>query len=114
MKKNRKNWFILGGVLLILYGGWLTYLTHRYRPYGWDKLDSLEPEGVYHLHSRFSDGRGSAEVISRTASQVGLDFIILTDHGRPNFPSLNFQGKKEGIFIFSGTGLRMLPEKSGL
>lgn len=105
MKKKRKNWFILGGVLLILYAGWLTYLTHRYRPYGWDKLDSLEPEGVYHLHSRFSDGRGSAEVISRTASQVGLDFIILTDHGRPNFPSLNFQGKKEGIFIFSGSEL---------
>ena len=47
----------------------------------------LPPEykkGVFHVHSTFSDGSGRAEEICRDARAVGLDFVILCDHGRPN------------------------------
>jgi|Deesub1362B_J571_1020462.scaffolds.fasta_scaffold00002_414 hypothetical protein len=101
----RKNCLVFGAIILAAYGLWLIYLSFRFHPYGQDTTNPLEPEGVYHLHSRFSDGRASAETITRTAAKAGLDFIILTDHGRPNFPSLSFQGKKEGIFVFSGSEL---------
>lgn len=105
MRKRRKNWLIFIASILVFYPAWLIYTAQRHPSYGRDKADPLEPEGVYHLHSRFSDGRGSAEAISRTAAKAGLDFIILTDHGRPNFSSLNFQGKKDGLFVFSGSEL---------
>jgi hypothetical protein len=41
-------------------------------------------KGVFHLHSLFSDGLGSIEEICRDARNENLDFVILTDHGRPN------------------------------
>jgi hypothetical protein len=41
-------------------------------------------KGVFHLHSLFSDGSGSIEEISRIAGALHLDFVMLTDHGRPN------------------------------
>jgi len=41
-------------------------------------------KGVFHVHSLYSDGSGSAEEICREARAVGLDFVILCDHGRPN------------------------------
>ena len=41
-------------------------------------------KGVFHLHSLFSDGSGSIEEISRAAGALHLDFVMLTDHGRPN------------------------------
>ena len=36
--------------------------------------------GAIHMHSKFSDGSGDADRIAEIASEVGLDFIILTDH----------------------------------
>lgn len=36
--------------------------------------------GAIHMHSKFSDGSGDAEKIAETANEVGLDYIILTDH----------------------------------
>ena len=36
--------------------------------------------GVVHLHSTYSDGHGSVEEIMECANQVGLDFVMLTDH----------------------------------
>ncbi|MDX1700822.1 MAG: histidinol-phosphatase, partial [Melioribacteraceae bacterium] len=32
------------------------------------------------MHSKFSDGTGDADKIAHTADEVGLDYIILTDH----------------------------------
>lgn len=37
--------------------------------------------GVYHVHSRASDGTGTAEEIAAAAGRAGLTFVILTDHG---------------------------------
>ncbi|MCE1188962.1 MAG: PHP domain-containing protein [Ignavibacteria bacterium] len=36
--------------------------------------------GAIHIHSHYSDGTGSVEEIARAASELGLDYIILTDH----------------------------------
>lgn len=47
-------------------------------------LPSYYKKGVYHLHSNFSDGSGGIEEICRAAQSQNLDFVILTDHGRPN------------------------------
>ncbi|GAB4291327.1 MAG: CehA/McbA family metallohydrolase [Ignavibacteriaceae bacterium] len=40
----------------------------------------FEYVGAIHMHSVFSDGSGEADKIAALASEVGLDFIILTDH----------------------------------
>jgi hypothetical protein len=47
-------------------------------------LPSEYKKGVFHLHSLFSDGSGSIGEIGRAAAAQKLDFVILTDHGRPN------------------------------
>lgn len=47
-------------------------------------LPSAYKKGAFHVHSLFSDGSGSSEEICRAASAQKLDFVILTDHGRPN------------------------------
>lgn len=50
-------------------------------------LPSSYIKGVYHLHSIFSDGKGTIEEITQAASSLNYDFVILTDHGRPNLQS---------------------------
>jgi hypothetical protein len=40
----------------------------------------IELTGAIHMHSVFSDGSGEAEEIARFAREVGLDYILLTDH----------------------------------
>jgi hypothetical protein len=47
-------------------------------------LPTYYKKGVFHLHSTFSDGLGNTEAIVRAAQNQKLDFVILTDHGRPN------------------------------
>ena len=37
--------------------------------------------GAYHIHSDRSDGSGSVDDIAAAAARVGLQFIIITDHG---------------------------------
>ena len=36
--------------------------------------------GAIHMHSVFSDGSGEVPQIAKSADEVGLDYIILTDH----------------------------------
>ncbi|MGE5683223.1 MAG: PHP domain-containing protein [Bacillota bacterium] len=40
----------------------------------------FEYVGAIHIHSVFSDGSGQVEEIGNFANEVGLDFLILTDH----------------------------------
>lgn len=40
----------------------------------------FEYVGAIHMHSIFSDGSGKVEDIAGIADEVGLDYIILTDH----------------------------------
>lgn len=40
----------------------------------------FEYVGAIHIHSEFSDGSGKVDEIAGFADEVGLDYIILTDH----------------------------------
>lgn len=40
----------------------------------------IEYVGALHMHSVFSDGSGEIPDIAKAASEVGLDYILLTDH----------------------------------
>ncbi len=40
----------------------------------------FEYSGVFHVHSKFSDGSGSVEEIMEAARESELDFLVLTDH----------------------------------
>jgi len=46
--------------------------------------------GVFHVHTRRSDGTGSMEDVAAAAAKAGLQFVIVTDHGdavrRPDPP----------------------------
>ncbi|MCX7974288.1 MAG: hypothetical protein N3B16_07265 [Candidatus Aminicenantes bacterium] len=61
--------------------------------------------GVFHLHTRYSDGRGQIGDLVKAARYHQLDFIILTDHGRPNYACLQSQGWREGILVLAGSEL---------
>jgi hypothetical protein len=63
----------------------------------------FEMEGVYHLHSLFSDGRRSIDSIAGIAAAQGLDFLVLTDHGNPNAEALGAQGRIDGVLVLAGT-----------
>jgi hypothetical protein len=104
-RKRRLIWLTVSA-LVLAYFLWLgfhvltfhTYLTGRWAL-------SSEIEGVYHLHSRFSDGWASLPEIADVASQLNLDFLILTDHGSPNRKSLASQGWLSHVLILAGSEL---------
>ncbi len=52
----------------------------------------FEYVGALHIHSFFSDGTGSPKEIGEIASEVGLDFIILTDHNTLRALDEGFEG----------------------
>jgi len=100
-------------VLVLVYAGWLTLQVVTFKRYGVPApAESAAPsaetprvweaEGVYHVHTRFSDGHRSADDVAAIGARAGLDFVILTDHGAPNEPSLAAQGRKSGILLLAG------------
>ena len=64
----------------------------------------VELRGAYHMHSRYSfDGKKTVEEIAAAAERAGLDFIILTDHGAPNFASFDAQRKIGRVLVIAGS-----------
>ncbi len=116
MKKSTKKIFLFSFLFIFgLYVLWLGFNILRFKTYkGYSQEDSLEVEGVYHIHSLFSDGRKSIEEIAKLAAQASLDFIILTDHGSPNYESLAAQGRKEGVVVLAGSELSVNRHLVGL
>jgi len=77
-------------------------------------LPSFYKKGVYHIHSTFSDGNGTIDQIARAAASLNYDFMILTDHGRPNVDAAtstawktfnNGKGGKNDVLVLGGTEL---------
>lgn len=66
-------------------------------------LQSYYKKGVYHLHSTFSDGTGNLEEITGAANSLGLDFLILTDHGRPNIECANSTAFYDDVLLIGGS-----------
>lgn len=52
----------------------------------------FEYAGAVHIHSIFSDGSGEVKTIAETANEVGLDFILLTDHNTLRALHEGFEG----------------------
>jgi len=104
---HKKSLGLILTVLLSLYLIWLTVHLLRFRTYtSTPDPDSIhEVTGAYHIHSAHSDGRKDVAAIAREGARAGLEFVILTDHGRPNLESLASQGWKQGTLVLAGSEL---------
>lgn len=68
-------------------------------------LEAAPPNGLvfgaYHIHTDRSDGSGSIDDVARAASEAGLQFVIVTDHGTaattPEAPSY-----RHGVLVIDG------------
>lgn len=58
--------------------------------------------GAIHMHSNFSDGSGNAGEIAEIANEVGLDFIVLTDHNTLRALQEGFEGFYGKTFMLVG------------
>jgi len=104
-KKKRIFKLILG--FLALYFLWSGYLFIRHfspKP-SQAGADPKEIVGIYHVHSTFSDGHKAPEDIVRVAARQKLDFVILTDHGHPNYASLASEGWQQNVLLLAGSEL---------
>jgi len=93
--------------LFLLYSGWFIFQVLSFQTLTGDALQvfSDEIKGVFHIHTTLSDGKKSPESIARIAADKDLDFIILTDHGNPNYESLAEEGWKNGVLVLTGSEL---------
>ncbi len=64
-------------------------------------------KGVYHVHSNFSDGKGSVDEITRAAKLAKQDFIILTDHGEPNQMCSKSTSWMNDVLLIGGSELSL-------
>lgn len=105
MRKKKILFLLLG--LAVIYSVWLGIQLLRFKTYTNPALDKtpLEIQGSYHIHTIHSDGRKPPEKIAELASRSSLDFIILTDHGAPNFASLATAGWKKEVLVLAGSEL---------
>lgn len=94
-------------VVFLIYTAWLGIGILSYKQHGSTPIqDSLhEVQGVYHIHTTHSDGTKTPGEIAKIASSAAVNFIILTDHGNPNFESLSAEGWKEGVLVLAGSEL---------
>ncbi len=102
MKKALK--FLAGTAAALLLLEFLLLLSFS-RPENPQQRDPAFVKGVYHLHSLFSDGLGDRREIAEAAGGLGLDFVILTDHGRPNLDSARSTLREAGTLLIGGSEL---------
>lgn len=62
----------------------------------------FEFSGAIHIHSVFSDGSGQADEIAKTAAEVGLDFILLSDHNTLRALHEGFEGWYDDTLMLVG------------
>jgi len=105
LKKKKLLYILLA--LVLVYAVWLGYNLLRFEKYMFpvSSAGSHEVIGAYHVHTTFSDGQKHPDKIAKRASSASLDFIILTDHGSPNYECLQSQGWKEGVLVLAGSEL---------
>ncbi len=103
MKKILRIVFVVFLIYALWLGvGMLSYKQHDSTPI----QDSFhEIQGVYHIHTTHSDGTKTPEEIAKIASFASINFIIITDHGNPNFESISAEGWKEDVLVLAGSEL---------
>ncbi|MCK4835449.1 MAG: CIA30 family protein [Candidatus Aminicenantes bacterium] len=106
--KKLKKWIKYGSLALIIFFVVALLPAFFYHPeINTYPLPSHYKKGVYHLHSNFSDGKGTIEEITRSASQLNLDFVILTDHGNPNILSSSSTSWLNDVLLIGGSELSL-------
>ncbi len=100
LKKTGKTLGFLAAAVLafVLFNGLSFQQRVNNRP-----LPSFYKKGVFHLHSTFSDGLGTVSEICRDAAGQNLDFVILTDHGRPNRESSAATAWRDGSLLIGAS-----------
>jgi predicted metal-dependent phosphoesterase TrpH len=63
----------------------------------------VEYVGAIHIHSTYSDGSGTVDEIIKTAQEVDLDFIILTDHNTLRAKTDGKEGWHKDTFLLVGS-----------
>ncbi|HEY3315245.1 MAG TPA: hypothetical protein VGL40_08245 [Bacillota bacterium] len=66
-----------------------------------------EYTGAIHVHSTYSDGRGTVPGIITAAAAAGLDFVVLTDHD--SLAGKRYEGWHGGVLLL--VGQEVSPEK---
>ena len=61
--------------------------------------------GAVHIHSIYSDGSGEVPEIASIADEVGLDFILLTDHNTLRALDENYEGWYGRTLLLAGCEL---------
>ncbi|MGB7294558.1 MAG: CehA/McbA family metallohydrolase [Candidatus Aminicenantales bacterium] len=109
MRRPKKRFLTAVVFLFCLYAFWLGFMIVRHRIPGESPPPRPSPyfevQGAYHIHTTHSDGRRPPGKVAAAASRQHLDFIILTDHGNPNRPSLAEEGWKDNILVLAGSEL---------
>jgi len=104
IKKVLKSLFWILVILLI----WDIVPAFFYKPEKHSlPLPDNYKKGVYHLHSVFSDGKGTIEEITKSADNLNLDFVILTDHGRPNVKCVNSTSWMNNVLLVGASELSL-------
>ena len=113
---------VLRGALAVVavYAAWLAYSELSFRRYGNPDgaaaaaaspgpggIVTRELQGVYHIHTTFSDGHATVDEIAARAAHERLDFVVLTDHGNPNAASLRAAGPRKGVLVLAGSELNV-------
>ncbi|MBR9976699.1 MAG: PHP domain-containing protein [Bacteroidetes bacterium] len=58
--------------------------------------------GAVHIHSRYSDGTGDIPDIVHAAAEVGLDFLMLSDHNTLRPKQDGWEGWRENVMLLIG------------
>jgi len=61
-----------------------------------------EKVGTIHIHTVFSDGSGHHRQIARAASEVGLDYLLFSDHHTLEPKRQNLEGFYDGVLVGIG------------
>ena len=71
-----------------------------------NSTDFFQYKGAIHIHTKYSDGTGDINSITKAAKKAGLDWIIITDH--------NYLDDEEGIFngVYVIKGEEISPKSS--
>jgi hypothetical protein len=93
--------------MIVVYLAWLGFQLAIFKSYTTVPIkdSSFEVAGVFHIHSTFSDGKRSVAQIAEYASEKSLDFVVITDHGNPNYESLQSEGWRERVLVLCGSEL---------
>lgn len=107
-KKNtilRRFFKILFLFLLVLsiYTAWQSVHYHPVAPLTNTVNAGPYLKGSYHMHSTYSDGKGTISHLVKSAKEAGLDWIILTDHGSPNLGSQHASGWYDGVLLIGAS-----------